>query len=192
MSAQPAQQAEPYVSLLDDLRTLNGVLTTGGGDHPLSPNEIPGILSALVRYVEHGDALLRAATYGWPAVEAILTPDRPNGWVDPNATSTDPRDAELAELRAKVAQIDARPGVETPADPKDQELAELRAQARDREIAELRQQAAAQAGQGMNVTVTSDTPPAIVEPTSLGSPGIGDQVTGPGVPDPKPGKGDAK
>lgn len=189
-----ATAAPPYVSLTDKLRDLAQTIAHEGG-HLLGSAEMPGLLAALIHYVEHGDELLRQAAFGYTTgVEPILTPERPAGWTPP-VRLEDPMQQEIARLRGELDALRAgKP------DPRQAYVDELRAQvaaessSREepaptvnttptevpqfvREIEQRQQEAAAksavlnpaESGGGVEITTaegeTVTTPEATVEPS---------------------------
>lgn len=101
-----AAEPTPYVSLLDRLRAVGETLPAS---HLPAVGELQKILGGLVHFAEHGEELLVAAVRGADHVEAILTPDRPAGWIPHVAVLADDAtqrlDAENAQLRDDLAAL---------------------------------------------------------------------------------------
>lgn len=97
--------SKPYVSLRDRLRNAGKLMEEIGGHLP-APNEITHLLAGLVAYAEHGDAVLDASTSA--DLERILTPDRAEGYVAPNAAPADARDVEIERLRRQLSESQAQ------------------------------------------------------------------------------------
>lgn len=120
-----ATAAPPYTSLLDKLRDLASTIANEGG-HLVGSAEIPGLLAALVHFIEHGDELLRVSAFGYTTgIEPILTPDRPDGWTPPVRVE-DPLQQEISRLRGELDALRAgKP------DPRQAYLDDLRSQIAD-------------------------------------------------------------
>lgn len=177
--------APPYVSLLDRARAFGRALREAGHSTGISYNEIADTVTALALIAEHGESLLDDFDQGgYDAIEPVLTPDRPEGYVKP-VQPTDPKDAEINRLRAELdslrvdprdaelenlrAQLDQRkdersswgaiPGPDPDPETPDETAARIQA---DSEAARNRATETAETA-GTHVTVESDSPPTTVE-----------------------------